>query len=92
MNHEMASVMKKYSHDFIETYEGFTAFGWDRETDENTVMCYLQMFSDDDLLKHLITRFSNDELDEVYALINRLLKTHLTESQYHRLFLKEDHP
>ncbi len=84
--------MKKYSHSFVETYDGFTAFGWDRETDENTVMCYLQMFSDDDLLKHLITRLSNDELDEVYTLINRLLKTHLTETQYHQLFLKEDHP
>jgi len=84
--------MKKYSHNFVENYKGFTAFGWDRETDENTVMCYLQMFSDDDLLKHLITGLSNDELDEVYTLINRLLKTHLTESQYHQLFLKEDHP
>lgn len=84
--------MKKYSHNFVETYDGFTAFGWDRETDENTVISYLQMFSDDDLLKHLVPRLSNDELDEVYTLINRLLKMHLTEKQYHQLFLKEDHP
>lgn len=84
--------MNKYAHTFIETFEGFSAFGWDRETDESTVICYLQMFSDDDLLKHLIPKLSDGELDEIYSLINRLMKAHLTESQYHRLFLKEDHP
>jgi len=84
--------MKKYSHNFVESYDGFMAFGWDRETDRNTVKCYLQMFSDDALMQDLITRLSGEELDEVYTLINRLLKTHLTEPEYHRLFLKEDHP
>jgi hypothetical protein len=83
---------KKYSHQFVETYEGFPAFGWDRKSDESTVMCYLQMFSDDDLLKHLIPRLSNNDLETIYTLINRLMKTHLSERQYHQLFLKEDHP
>ena len=32
------------------------------------------------------------ELEEIYFLINRLLRTHLTDNEYHRLFLKEDHP
>lgn len=84
--------MTKYSHNFIEAFGGLTAFGWDRETDENTVTCYLQMFSDDRLMEKLCPRFSDDELAEIYALINRLLKTHLTDGEYHRLFLKEDHP
>jgi hypothetical protein len=84
--------MKKYSHDFIETYDGFPAFGWDRKTDEETVICYLQMFSDDRLMKELIPRLSDDELAGIYSLINRLLKTHLKDAEYHRLFLKEDHP
>lgn len=84
--------MKKYSHNFVETYKGFTGFGWDRETDENTVICYLQMFSDDQLMKNIISRLSEEEMEEIYSLINRLMKTHLNEGEYHRLFLKENHP
>jgi len=83
--------MKKYSHNFVETYDGFTGFGWDRKSDENTVICYLQMFSDDDLMKKLISKLSEDELEEIYSMINRLMKTHLNEGEYHRLFLKEVH-
>ncbi len=84
--------MKKYSHNFVEKYEGFTGFGWDRESDQNTVICYLQMFSDDQLMKSIIERLSENELEEVYSLINRLLKTHLKDSEYHKLFLKDEHP
>lgn len=83
--------MKKYSHDFIETFDGFPGFGWDRQSDQNTVICYLQMFSDDLLMKHLIGRLSDAELEEIYTMINRLLKSHLTDAEYHRLFLKENH-
>lgn len=83
--------MKKYSHNFIETYDDLTAFGWDRSGDENTVICYLQMFSDDDLMKTLINRLTDEELNDIYNLINRLLKTHLKDSEYHQLFLKDDH-
>ena len=84
--------MKKYFHTFVETYDGFPGFGWDRESDQNTVICYLQMFSDDRLMKNLIGKLSEKELEEIYSLINRLLKTHLSDGEYHRLFLKEDHP
>ncbi|MDA3895463.1 MAG: cytoplasmic protein [Desulfobacteraceae bacterium] len=83
--------MKKYSHNFVEEYNGFIGFGWDRQSDENTVICYLQMFSDDGLMKKLISKLSDDELEEIYSMINRLMKAHLNESEYHRLFLKEDH-
>ncbi len=84
--------MKKYSHDFVETFDGLSGFGWDREMDENTVICYLQMFSDDQLMKHLVGRLSEEELEEIYSLINRLLKKYLKDAEYHRLFLKEEHP
>ena len=84
--------MKKYSHNFVETFDGFPGFGWDREMDRNTVICYLQMFSDDQLMEHLIGRLSEDELEEIYSLINRLLKKYLKDAEYHRLFLKEEHP
>ncbi len=84
--------MPNHSHEFVETYDGLVGFGLDRETDENTVICYLQKFSDDTLLTQLIKRLSGEELEEIFSLISRLLNTHLTEAEYHRLFLKDDPP
>jgi hypothetical protein len=81
--------MTDHSHSFVETYDGFVGFGFNRETDENTVVYYLQKFSDDDLMKTLIKKLSDEELNELFNLMNRLLKEHLTERQYHALFLKE---
>ena len=83
--------MAKHSHDFVETYKGMVGIGADRNTDENTVIFYLQKFSDDKLLQALIPRLNEDELLEIFDLINRLLKNHLKHSEYHALFLKEEH-
>ena len=82
--------MKRHSHNFVETYDGLVGYGADRETDENTVVYYLQKFSDDQLIKTLVKRLSEDELSEIFNLISRLLKTHLSEAEYHGLFLKEE--
>ncbi len=82
--------MAKHSHNFIETYNGLVGFGLDRETDENTIIYYLQKFSDDQLMEKMIKQLTDDELDEIFSIISRLLKKHLTESDYHKLFLKDD--
>ena len=82
--------MKRHSHNFVETYDGLVGFGADRETDENTVCYYLQKFSDDRLLKTLRKRLSGEELSEIFDLMTRLLKAHLTDTEYHALFLKEE--
>ena len=84
-------VMKQHSHDFVETYSGLVGFGLDRQTDENTVIYYLQKFSDDQLMKRLIPSLTDVDLEEIFRLMNRLLKVHLSDTEYHRLFLKEDH-
>ncbi|MFC1815278.1 cytoplasmic protein [Thermodesulfobacteriota bacterium] len=65
-------------------------FGLNRETDEKTVCYYLQKFSDDVLMGKLLTKLSDDELEELFFLMTRLLKKHLTNSEYHHLFLKDD--
>ncbi len=80
--------MTHHSHNFVETYHGMVGFGADRETDENTVVFYLQKFSDDRLMKVVIKRLSDDELAEIFNLMTRLLKKHLTDAEYHALFLK----
>ncbi|MEW6260364.1 MAG: cytoplasmic protein [Thermodesulfobacteriota bacterium] len=78
-----------HSHRFVETYTGLVGFGLDRETDENTVIYYLQKFSDDVLMQHLVRKMTNAELEELFETVNRILKAHLSENEYHRLFLKD---
>ena len=81
--------MAQHTHQFIERYAGLIGFGLDRETDENTLICYLQKFSDDAVMAAIIQRLDDHELAEVFDLINRLLHRHFTEEEYHRLFLKD---
>ena len=81
-----------HTHHHVETYDGLVGLGFDRETDENTIIYYLQKFSDDTLMKELITRLSNEELEEIFSLMTRILKKYLKDQEYHRLFLKDDHP
>lgn len=83
--------MGNHAHTFVETYTGLVGFGADRETDEKTLIYYLQKFSDDALMETLTQRLTDAELEEVFSLISRLLKNHLTEPEYHRLFLKQSH-
>lgn len=81
--------MSKHSHHFVDNYRGFVGLGFDRETDERTIQYYLQKFSDDTLMENLISKLSDDELEEIFSLLSRLLKTHLSEPEYHRLFLRD---
>ena len=83
--------MPKHTHDFVESYQGLVGYGADRMTDENTLIYYMQKFSDDRLMSSITKRMTDDEMLELFNLINRLLKNHLTEAEYHGLFLKDDH-
>ena len=82
--------MTRHTHEFVETFDGLIGFGLDRESDQNTVICYLQKFSDDALMARLVQRLSDEELSEIFNLISRLLKKHLSETEYHHLFLKDE--
>jgi len=79
--------MPIHTHNFVETYEGLVGYGADRETDENTLVYYLQKFSDDRLMAMMTKRMTDAEMLELFDLINRLLRNHLTEAEYHTLFL-----
>ncbi len=82
--------MPKHTHEFAEKYDGAGAFGLDRKTDEETIRFYLQKFSDDALMEYILPLLEEKELNEIYDLITKLLKKHLTEPLYHSLFLKDD--
>jgi hypothetical protein len=81
--------MVQHSHQFVETHNGLVGYGLNRETNENTLIYYLQKFSDDELMKVLVPRLSDLEMGDMFDRISALLSKHLTEEEYHRLFLKE---
>lgn len=84
--------MGRYSHEFVENYDGLIGFGMSREEDESTVICYLQMLSDDKLLGLLRGRLSDEDLENLFDFVGNLLKKYLSEDEYHTYFLKdEDH-
>jgi hypothetical protein len=84
--------MTKHTHHFVETFDGFLGYGMDRQSDEDTVQVYLQKFSDDLLMKTILKRMTDKDLTEVFEITSRMLKTYLTEPEYHQLFLKEEEP
>jgi hypothetical protein len=81
--------MKKHSHKFAEEFDDFPGYGLDRRTNEDTVQLYLQKFSDDELMKTVLKRMTDDDLDEIFEIVSKMLKTYLTEPEYHKLFLKD---
>ncbi len=82
--------MARHSHDFVNGFDtGLIAFGVDRDTDERSLMAYLQKLTDDDLLEVLVGRMSDEEISALVELAGGLLRRHLSDEEYHRLFLKE---
>ena len=83
--------MALHSHRFVEEYDGLVGYGMDRPTDEATLVVYLQKFSDDECLKALIPRMSDEDMEQLFNQIGFLLKKHFEEEEYHSLFLKDGH-
>lgn len=83
--------MPAHSHRFIEEFEGFVGFGLNRESDKDTVIYYLQKFSDDRLMALLRDRLSDHDRQSIFDLISTILREHLSEPEYHRYFLRDDH-
>ena len=81
--------MPSHKHTLVEQYDGMVAFGLSREVDEKSLMYYLQKFSDDDLLRALVPRLSDEEINRLFALISELMRNHLSDREYHGLFLKD---
>lgn len=82
--------MKKHSHLFVETFDGFVGYGLDRNSNENTVQLFLQKFSDDRLMETILKRMTDDDLTDIFEIVSKMLKKYLTEPEYHQLFLKDE--
>ena len=83
--------MPLHSHNFVENYRGLVGFGLNRETNENTIIYYLQKFSDDQLMQAIKGRLEDAELETLFDILSGLLRKHLDEDEYHKLFLKDEH-
>ena len=81
--------MTKHAHRFVEDYDGFVGFGMDRASDANTLIYYLQKISDDTLAQTLVPRLTDIERQTLFDMLTDLLQSHLSEEEYHRLFLKD---
>jgi len=62
-------------------------FGFDRATDEQSLVAFMAAFSDLPLLQTLVPRLADEEIHTMVDFITSLMKKHLTEKEYHRLFL-----
>ena len=82
--------MSLHNHRFVEEYDGLIGFGFSREVNECTLTSYLQKFSDDDLMALLRPRMSDQDMENLFDLLGKLLKTYLTEEEYHAYFLKDE--
>jgi hypothetical protein len=82
--------MNKHTHRFVEEYDGLVGFGLNRKVDEYTLTYYLQKFSDDFLMALIRRRISQSDMEALFDLLTRLMKEYLSETEYHRYFLKDE--
>lgn len=67
-------------------------FGLSRELDEQSLAFFLRLFSREELLRELIPRLTEEEISGLVDSLTGLLHRHLTEKEYHELFLGDyDH-
>lgn len=81
--------MKKHQHNFVDEYDGMVAFGFSRDVDEKSLMYYLQKFAEDNMVKTIVPRLNDDEINEVFELLGGLMRKYLVDDEYHELFLKD---
>ena len=64
-------------------------FGFDRKTDERSLASFISLFSNSRLLDVLIPRMTDQEILQLVDQLSTLMRRHLSEREYHRLFLGE---
>ena len=65
------------------------AFGFDRATDERSFELFLQCFVDKKLMETLLPRLQEEDILATVDFLTGIMRKHLTEKEYHSLFLAE---
>ena len=64
-------------------------FGFDRATDEQSLQMFLQRFTDKRVLGVLLPRLGDEDISTTVDLLTAIMQKHLSEKEYHTLFLAE---
>jgi hypothetical protein len=65
------------------------AFGFDRATDERSFELFLLRFVDKKLMETLLPRLQDEDILAAVDFLTGIMKKHLSEKEYHSLFLAE---
>ncbi|GAB6190288.1 hypothetical protein [Desulfocastanea catecholica] len=66
-------------------------FGLTEELDRQSLVTFLQLGGQEDLAKVLASRLSSEEIIRFVDYFMDLLRSHLSENEYHGLFLGDTH-
>lgn len=64
-------------------------FGFDRGTDEESLLLFLQRFTDKKVLDVLLPRLQNEDIFSTVDFLTAIMQKHLSDHEYHSLFLEE---
>ena len=64
-------------------------FGFDRETDEHSLRLFLERFTDEGFMDTILPRLQDEDITEMIDFLTGIMRKHLSERDYHRLFLAE---
>ena len=62
-------------------------FGMSREDDERSLASFLRLFSREEFTDLLIPRMTDQEITHVVDQLSSIMRNHLREHEYHRIFL-----
>jgi len=62
-------------------------FGLNRTEDERSLAAFLRHFSKKQLTSVLVPRMSDAEIQQTVELLTGIMRNHLSEKEYHSLFL-----
>lgn len=66
-------------------------FGMNHATDVDSLITYLAHFGHERLTTALVPRMNTQEIHQVVDLLTQIMRNHLTDEEYHALFLGEPH-
>jgi hypothetical protein len=66
-------------------------FGLNRRLDQQSLSWFLQLAGRREFADFLSQRLSEEEIHAFVNFFTNLMKRHLSEEEYHRLFLQDEH-
>lgn len=66
-------------------------FGLTEEMDRESLCTFLQLCGRPEFAEEFSSRLNSDEITEIVDHLMKLLRDHLNENEYHRLFLNDPH-